>query len=153
MAKARKKGRPKSQSRDNMRYTKKRVSVLTSENIQYVDWKDYNLLQRFISNRAKIRSRRVTGNTTQQQRLVANAIKLAREMALIPYASRVTTQRQQKERDDTRRSDEFSSRSFEGDFGSAGPVDVAFESTSNESTQESRNERFRSPATAVGNLS
>ena len=52
-----------------------------------------NLLRRFISDRAKVRARRVTGNNVQQQREVARAIKNAREMALIPYSNRVTTQR------------------------------------------------------------
>jgi len=46
-----------------------------------------------MSDRAKIRARRVTGNDSQQQKEIANAIKNAREMALLPYASRVTTQR------------------------------------------------------------
>ena len=63
------------------------------EQVDCVDYKDVNLLRRFMSDRAKIRARRVTGNDTQQQREVARAIKNAREMALLPYASRVTTQR------------------------------------------------------------
>ncbi len=46
-----------------------------------------------MSDRAKIRARRVTGNDAQQQREVARAIKNAREMALLPYTNRVTTQR------------------------------------------------------------
>ena len=96
MAKTRKR-RIRAKSRDNIRRSKKRVSILTSEKIEYVDWKDYNLLRKFMSDRAKIRSRRVTGNNAQQQKLVANAIKLAREMALLPYSSRVTTRRQHKE--------------------------------------------------------
>lgn len=50
-----------------------------------VDWKDAALLRTFISDRGKIRSRRVTGLTPQQQRQVAIAIKNAREMALLPY--------------------------------------------------------------------
>ena len=58
-----------------------------------MDWKDANLLRRFLSERSKIRARRVTGNNTQQQKMVADAIKIAREMALVPYANRVTTQR------------------------------------------------------------
>ena len=49
-----------------------------------------NLLQRFVSDRSKIRARRVSGNDSQQQRDVATAIKNAREMALLPYAKRVT---------------------------------------------------------------
>jgi small subunit ribosomal protein S18 len=56
-----------------------------------------------MSDRAKIRARRVTGNDTQQQRQVAQAIKLAREMALLPYTSRVTTQRGRRRDDDDRR--------------------------------------------------
>ena len=84
-----KRGKPK----DSNRKVKKKVSVLNSEGIEYVDWKDANLLRRFMSDRAKIRARRVTGNDTQQQREIAKAIKNAREMALIPYTNRVTTQR------------------------------------------------------------
>ena len=52
-----------------------------------------NLLQRFVSDRSKIRARRVSGNDVQQQRDITTAIKNAREMALMPYAKRVTTQR------------------------------------------------------------
>ncbi|MBG0832700.1 30S ribosomal protein S18 [Planomonospora sp. ID67723] len=53
-----------------------------------VDYKDTDLLRKFISDRGKIRSRRVTGVTVQQQRQLARAIKNAREMALLPHASR-----------------------------------------------------------------
>lgn len=86
-------------NRDNSRRAKKKVSFLTTEQITYVDWKNEKLLRKFMSERAKIRARRVTGNSAQQQKLVADAIKLAREMALVPYANRVTTQRQNKDRD------------------------------------------------------
>ena len=82
---------PRTKNRDNARRSKKKVSVLFSEQVDYIDYKDVNLLRRFMSDRAKIRARRVTGNDTQQQREVARAIKNAREMALLPYASRVTT--------------------------------------------------------------
>jgi len=91
---AKSKGTPRGpKQRENTRRVKKKVSVLVQENVDYVDWKDVNLLRRFMSDRAKIRARRVTGNDTQQQRQVAQAIKVAREMALLPYTSRVTTQR------------------------------------------------------------
>ena len=80
-------------NKDNARRSKKKMSVLNTERIDYVDYKDVNLLRRFMSDRAKIRARRVTGNDSQQQKEIANAIKNAREMALLPYASRVTTQR------------------------------------------------------------
>lgn len=89
MAKAKKRVKPK----DSGRRIKKKASILSAEQIEYVDWKDANLLRRFLSERSKIRARRVTGNNTQQQKMVADAIKIAREMALVPYANRVTTQR------------------------------------------------------------
>ena len=93
MAKPQMKRGPKGKGKDAGRKFKKKVSILNSEQIEYVDWKDVNLLRRFVSDRAKVRARRVTGNDVQQQREVARAIKNAREMALIPYANRVTTQR------------------------------------------------------------
>ncbi len=83
-------------NKDNARRSKKKISLLTTERVEYVDYKDVNLLRRFQSDRAKIRARRVTGNDAQQQREVARAIKNAREMALLPYTNRVTTQRGQR---------------------------------------------------------
>jgi small subunit ribosomal protein S18 len=80
-------------NKDNARRSKKKTSILTIEKVEYVDYKDVNLLRRFMSDRAKIRARRVTGNDAQQQREVARAIKNAREMALLPYTNRITTQR------------------------------------------------------------
>jgi len=80
-------------NKDNARRSKKKTSILTIEKVAYVDYKDVNLLRRFMSDRAKIRARRVTGNDAQQQREVARAIKNAREMALLPYTNRITTQR------------------------------------------------------------
>jgi small subunit ribosomal protein S18 len=80
-------------NKDNARRSKKKVSVLTQEHVEYVDYKDTALLRRFMSDRAKIRARRVTGNDSQQQKEIARAIKNAREMALLPYTNRVTTQR------------------------------------------------------------
>lgn len=80
-------------NKDNARRSKKKISILTQEKIDYVDWKDVNLLRRFVSDRAKIRARRVTGNSAQQQREISLAIKNAREMALLPYTNRITTQR------------------------------------------------------------
>jgi small subunit ribosomal protein S18 len=66
---------------------KRRVNLLAREGVTDVDWKDVTLLRKFISDRGKIRSRRVTGLTPQQQRQVATAVKNAREMALLPYPS------------------------------------------------------------------
>jgi small subunit ribosomal protein S18 len=78
---------------------KKKTSALITEKVEYVDYKDVDLLSRFMSDRAKIRNRRVSGNDVQQQREVAGAIKIAREMALLPYARRVSTQRTRPPRD------------------------------------------------------
>jgi small subunit ribosomal protein S18 len=54
---------------------------------QAIDYKDTTLLRKYISDRGKIRARRVTGNCSQHQRDVAIAVKNAREMALLPYTS------------------------------------------------------------------
>ncbi|MFI0765642.1 30S ribosomal protein S18 [Streptomyces sp. NPDC021218] len=67
---------------------RRRVNPLDAAGITYVDYKDTDLLRKFISDRGKIRSRRVTHVTRRQQRQIARAIKNAREMALIPYGSR-----------------------------------------------------------------
>jgi small subunit ribosomal protein S18 len=83
----------RSKNKDNARRAKKKTSILVTEGVEYVDWKDVNLLRRFMSDRSKIRARRVTGNNAQQQRAVARAIKNAREMALLPYVTRITQQR------------------------------------------------------------
>src|SRR3954452_21818676 len=96
MAQRRKGGGPQTKDR---RPIKKKMSILNSENIQWIDYKDVNLLRRFMSERAKIRARRVTGNDQQQQAAVAKAIKLARQMALLPYSVRQVTQRSKGRRD------------------------------------------------------
>jgi small subunit ribosomal protein S18 len=83
---------PKGRENPNKKI-KKKTSILLQEKVDYVDYKDANLLARFVSDRSKIRARRVSGNDVQQQRDIAQAIKLSREMALLPYAKRVTTQR------------------------------------------------------------
>ena len=58
------------------------------DKIEQVDYKDVVSLRRFVSERGKIRSRRVSGNCVQHQRDVATAVKNAREMALLPFSSR-----------------------------------------------------------------
>jgi small subunit ribosomal protein S18 len=62
--------------------------VFCRDRVTHVDFKDTTLLRRFISDRGKIRARRVTGTCTQHQRDVATAVKNAREMALLPYSAR-----------------------------------------------------------------
>ena len=80
-------GRPKGRRR-------RRVSYLTINKIDTVDYKDVALLRRFISERGKILSTRQTGNTAKQQRMITSAIFRARELALLPFvAVEVSTER------------------------------------------------------------
>ena len=64
---------------------KRKVSYLTINKIDTVDFKEVALLKRFINDRGKILSSRQTGCTAKQQRMISQAIKRAREMALIPF--------------------------------------------------------------------
>jgi small subunit ribosomal protein S18 len=57
------------------------------EKVEEVDYKNYNQLRRYISERGKIRSRRITGACRRHQEQIATAVKRAREMALLPYVS------------------------------------------------------------------
>ncbi|MBR4455514.1 MAG: 30S ribosomal protein S18 [Solobacterium sp.] len=63
----------------------RKVCYFTKNNITYIDYKDVELLKRFISANGKIIPRRVTGTSAKYQRQLAAAIKRARQMALIPY--------------------------------------------------------------------
>ncbi|GHE07147.1 30S ribosomal protein S18 [Streptomyces alanosinicus] len=65
-----------------------RPNPLDQAQIAYIDYKDTDLLRKFLSDRGKIRSHRVTRVTARQQRQLARAVKNAREMALLPYAGR-----------------------------------------------------------------
>ena len=67
---------------------RKKVCIFCKDKAAYVDYKDVTLLRKFVSDRGKIRARRVTGNCAQHQREVASAVKNAREMALLPYTAR-----------------------------------------------------------------
>jgi small subunit ribosomal protein S18 len=70
------------------RKTHAKVCPFCKEKATWVDYKDIQLLRKFVSDRGKIRARRATGACTQHQRDIATAIKNAREMALLPYMSR-----------------------------------------------------------------
>ena len=80
-------------TKDLGRRTKKKVCLFCKEHIEWVDYKDVNLLRRYMSDRGKIRARRVSGNCSQHQRDVAVAIKTARELALLPYTQRTVSER------------------------------------------------------------
>jgi len=79
--------------KDTARRGKKKVCIFCKEHIEWVDYKDVNLLRRFMSDRGKIRARRVSGNCAQHQRDVAVAIKTARELVLLPYTQRTVAER------------------------------------------------------------
>ena len=83
----------KSAAADRRRPQKKKISILNTEQVAWIDYKDVNLLRRFMSDRGKIRARRVSGNCAQHQRDVAVAIKTARELVLLPYTQRTVAER------------------------------------------------------------
>ncbi|MGO1434240.1 MAG: 30S ribosomal protein S18 [Canibacter sp.] len=64
----------------------KPVAPAKRQTVGVIDYKDIATLRKFISERGKIRSRRITGVSVQEQRLIAKAVKNAREMALLPYS-------------------------------------------------------------------
>jgi small subunit ribosomal protein S18 len=79
--------------KDAGRRIKKKPCALCKDRVEWVDYKEVNMLRKYMSDRGKIRARRVSGNCTQHQRDVAIAIKTARELALLPYTQRTTTER------------------------------------------------------------
>ena len=89
MAKS-KKRKQQSRRRQQMDAKRRKRKVHSFAEDDYVDYKDVPLLRKFMSDRGKIRSRRVTGLSATRQREVARAIKNAREMALLPYVSTKT---------------------------------------------------------------
>jgi small subunit ribosomal protein S18 len=88
MAKERRKPRKEKEEKGWQKKQKRKFCVFCKDKVAYVDFKDVTLLRKFISDRGKIRARRVTGNCAQHQRDVATAVKNAREMALLPYTAR-----------------------------------------------------------------
>jgi len=79
--------------KDAGRRIKKKPCALCRDHIEWVDYKDVSMLRKYMSDRGKIRSRRVTGNCAQHQRGIAMAIKTARELVLLPYTQRTVTER------------------------------------------------------------
>ncbi|NBR66835.1 MAG: 30S ribosomal protein S18 [Actinobacteria bacterium] len=80
-------------ARETNRKFKKKANPLKVEKVEYIDYKDVSLLQKFMTDRSKIRGRGLSGVSVQEQRDVANAIKNAREMALLPYTKRTVSTR------------------------------------------------------------
>jgi small subunit ribosomal protein S18 len=79
--------------KDLGRRIKKKPCQFCRDTNSFIDYKDLNTLRKFMSDRGKIRARRVTGNCEQHQRDIAEAIKTARELVLLPYTQRTTTER------------------------------------------------------------
>ena len=79
--------------KDLGRRVKKKPCALCRDKVEWVDYKDVPMLRKYMSDRGKIRSRRVTGNCAQHQRELAQAIKTARELVLLPYTQRTVTER------------------------------------------------------------
>jgi small subunit ribosomal protein S18 len=67
---------------------RKKYCFFCKENIDHIDYKNASMLERFISDKGKIRPKRSTGNCVQHQRKIAMAIKRSRVLALIPYYKR-----------------------------------------------------------------
>lgn len=78
----------KRQSADFTRKPRRKYCNFCRDKVEYIDYKDISTLRRYISDKGKIRPRRVSGNCQQHQQDLAVAIKRSREMALIPYSSK-----------------------------------------------------------------
>ncbi len=85
---------------------RRKVSYLTINKIDTVDYKEINILRRFLNDRGKILPSRQTGNTAKQQRMIASAIRKAREMALLPF---VVTEMSAERREYTPRRERYNS--------------------------------------------
>ncbi len=72
-------------ARPNFRKRRKKVCFFTENKINYIDYKDVDMLRRFVSDRGKILPKRVTGTKAGYQKELSVAIKRARHMALLPY--------------------------------------------------------------------
>ena len=109
--------------KDLGRRVKKKPCALCRDKVDWVDYKDVPMLRKYMSDRGKIRSRRVTGNCAQHQRALAQAIKTTRELVLLPYTQRTVTERPGGRRDRGDRGDRVLAEGFAG----AAPSPVAVE--------------------------
>jgi small subunit ribosomal protein S18 len=114
---------------------KKKPNAIDTERVKFVDYKDINLLQRFMSDRSKIRGQRIAGTTVQQQRDIANAVKNAREMALLPYAKRVSSTRAPRPGSDREDREDRGDRGDRGERGDKyAPRESAVDAVATENT-------------------
>ena len=78
---------------EDQRQPRRKYCQFCKEGVEQIDYKDVQLLRKYTTDRGKIKPRRVTGTCTQHQHDIANAIKRAREMALLPYVVPVVSSR------------------------------------------------------------
>ena len=81
------------QRKVEQRQPRRKYCQFCKEHAEYIDYKDTQLLRKYVTDRGKIKPRRVTGACTQHQHDIAIAIKRAREMALLPYTVAVVSSR------------------------------------------------------------
>ena len=68
-------------------FRRRKYCKFTADGIEYIDFKDVNLLKQYVPERGKVLPRRISGTSSRHQRMLARAIKRARHLALLPYAS------------------------------------------------------------------
>jgi small subunit ribosomal protein S18 len=86
-AKAKTKVREKRSRKKKKKSNRQKISRLTVDRVVYIDYKDIAMLKHYITERGKIIPRRITGASAKHQRMLTHAIKLARQIALLPYAA------------------------------------------------------------------
>lgn len=67
--------------------SRNKVCRLTVDRVEYIDYKDVTMLKHYVTERGKIIPRRITGATAKHQRMLTRAIKLARQIALLPFVA------------------------------------------------------------------
>ena len=85
---------------DYVKQPRKKYCQFCKEDTGYIDYKDTQMLRKFVTDRGKIKPRRVTGCCTQHQNDVANAVKRARQMALMPFTVPAINTRGERRRRD-----------------------------------------------------
>jgi len=86
-AKAKAKIRAKKSKKKKKKSSRAKVCRLTVDRVVYIDYKDVAMLKHYVTERGKIIPRRITGASAKHQRMLTRAIKLARQIALLPYAA------------------------------------------------------------------
>lgn len=123
-------GQTRRAPKDLGRRVKKKPCALCRDKVSWVDYKDVPMLRKYMSDRGKIRSRRVTGNCAQHQRALAEAIKTARELVLLPYTQRTVTERPGGRRGDRERAlSDVTPAGADRRSGEGGPVSITVEVT------------------------